>query len=69
MKKVAINVECTEWGYNGWLIFDNMPFLFMCENKAEMLNQAKELIKDYLEHEGTDLKIKPKDIYYTFKFM
>jgi hypothetical protein len=69
MKKVTINIEGAEGDYQGWLNFNNSLFTFMCENKVEMLNQAKELIKDYLEHEGKELKIDPKDIYYTFKFI
>ena len=41
----------------------------MCDTKLEMLNQAKELLNDYLEHEGKDLKITSRDLYYTFKFI
>ncbi|MEY3499685.1 MAG: hypothetical protein RL308_1354 [Bacteroidota bacterium] len=69
MTNITINIEGTNGDYQGWFEFDDSLFAFMCDTKLEMLNQAKELIEDYLEHEGKDLKITPRDLYYTFKFI
>jgi hypothetical protein len=69
MTNITINIEGTNGDYQGWLKFNDSLFTFMCDTKAEMLNQAKQSLKAYLEHEGKDLKIASKDLYYTFKFI
>ena len=69
MTNITINIEGTNKGYQGWLKFNDSLFTFMCDTKLEMINQAKELIEDYLKHKGKDLKITPRDLYYTFKFI
>jgi hypothetical protein len=69
MKTITINIEKSDFGYQGWLEYQDTKIYFENESKKEMINSAKEQVEDYLKHEGKHLNLNIKDIQFYYKFI